>query len=594
MAFSEGRWDAANVDYATDLGMGVAAVAVPVAAVVAAVSFLAPRLDAQEISDWFWRTFREPSRQVDDTMDRVFGGVAEPRGGPPGGSGGNGVGGGLPQTRLLGGRPDLQQDVVLVVWTDEPPPPMVPEYAMEEIYDPPRHYWRGAAFDEYTGRGWSISAMTRTHISGEIPLFTPPYYRQVQQEVRFVVPHGDTLYALGEPVWITQPVEAVWYMPPVTDAVGVPVDAMPGVPDLAGLASTRMTYTVTSRLPEPMAGELRGSIPEYPEEISQRYLQLPVTVPERVRDLAVEVTADGRTAFDKAQLLERYLRLYPYSLDVEAPPEGVVDVADYFLFDLREGYCDYYATAYVIMARSVGIPARLSSGYVGGYYSTADGAYVVRESDGHSWPEVFFPGWGWIIFEPTGSQRPARFDEDVPVVPASVPAPTGPPARVVKTRWRMAVLAVLSVLLVAVFARRLLRHRRQRVSEISLSSVWMWVGQEGTRLDVPPDPALTPAEYARRLASELGARAERTSRRRRVWMERALATEAELSRLAGQYAREMYSGHRAVRVHSRKLDETWQALRAELHRFLWLGRLLVLTRRSWTGSGAAQGGERPG
>jgi hypothetical protein len=97
------------------------------------------------------------------------------------------------------------------------------------------------------------------------------------------------------------------------------------------------------------------------------------------------------------------LRAYPYDLEVPAPPEGQ-DVADYFLFDLKKGYCDYYATAMVVLARASGIPARFVSGYSSGYYDAEHARYVVREMNAHSWVEVYFPEIGWVEFEPTASQ----------------------------------------------------------------------------------------------------------------------------------------------------------------------------------------------
>jgi hypothetical protein len=126
-------------------------------------------------------------------------------------------------------------------------------------------------------------------------------------------------------------------------------------------------------------------------------------VPERVLRLAGDITWGKTTSYDKAKAIEGYLRLYPYDLNVPAPPTDR-DVADYFLFDLRKGYCDYYATAMVVLARASGLPARFVSGYAPGDYDEANARYIVRELHAHSWPEVYFPGIGWIEFEPTASQ----------------------------------------------------------------------------------------------------------------------------------------------------------------------------------------------
>ena len=130
---------------------------------------------------------------------------------------------------------------------------------------------------------------------------------------------------------------------------------------------------------------------------------LPTSVPERVHELAKEITAGQTNSYDKAKAIEAYLRAYPYNLEIGAPPEGQ-DVTDYFLFDLKKGYCDYYATALVVLARSSGLPARFVSGYAPGEYDAQHARYIVRELHAHSWAEVYFPEIGWVEFEPTALQ----------------------------------------------------------------------------------------------------------------------------------------------------------------------------------------------
>ncbi|HJQ13994.1 MAG TPA: transglutaminase-like domain-containing protein, partial [Anaerolineales bacterium] len=130
---------------------------------------------------------------------------------------------------------------------------------------------------------------------------------------------------------------------------------------------------------------------------------LPGSLPERVRQLAGEITKEKSTAYDKAKAIEAYLRAYPYDLEVPVPPEDQ-DVADYFLFDLKKGYCDYYATAMVVLARASGLPARFVSGYASGSYDAANAEYIVRQMHAHSWAEIYFPEIGWVEFEPTASQ----------------------------------------------------------------------------------------------------------------------------------------------------------------------------------------------
>ena len=173
--------------------------------------------------------------------------------------------------------------------------------------------------------------------------------------------------------------------------------------DLFAAASGATAYGAETYVPLVTIEELRAASSDYPEEIRERYLRLPKSMPERVHELAAVITNDKQTAYDKAKAIEAYLRSYPYDLEVPAPPQDH-DVADYFLFDLKKGYCDYYATSMVVLARSVGLPARFVSGYASGSYDAANAEYVVRELHAHSWPEIYFPEIGWIEFEPTAAQ----------------------------------------------------------------------------------------------------------------------------------------------------------------------------------------------
>ena len=559
-------WESAGVDYASDLAIEVLGVASAVAVIVVLISMFGPLLTARRVSDWFRRTFQEPVTEVEDTAERLFGGVSPPEG--PAGEGGPGAGAGassyLPQSRLLGGRPNLLDQVVMMVWTDEPPPPPE-EYYHQEPADVLPHYWRGATMDHYSGRGWATTVDAREQVEGELPLPAPPAYREVTQRFEFTAPHGDTLYALNAPSWVGEPVEAVWRIPPA------PSSLEGEGADLAGLASEVFSYTIVSRLPTPTADDLRAIPPLYPAAILERYLQLPDTLPQRVIDLAWEVVADGGTIYDRARLLERYLRAYPYSLEVDRPPEDR-DVADYFLFDVREGYCDYYATAFVVMARVVGIPARMASGFVGGYYDRGTGAYLVPQRDGHSWPEVYFPGWGWIGFEPTASEAVTELPEEVPLPETALPGPPGPPARVVRRRWRVAGLAGAALVGLGFAARALLRRRRRRVAlVVTLPLVWGWVGQGGARMGLSADLALTPREYAAMLAAELRARAQRTGRWNAHWSELAARGGAALDSLAALYSAHVYGGARASKADEPVARAIWVRLRGPLRWFAWLG-----------------------
>src|SRR4029078_7077610 len=113
--------------------------------------------------------------------------------------------------------------------------------------------------------------------------------------------------------------------------------------------------------------------------------------------------ANSKTTYDKARAIETYLREHiTYNDSVQAVPAGL-DGVDYFLFERPEGYCNYYASAMAVLARSIGIPARIASGYAVGSASD-DGFYHISEANAHFLPELYMGELGWVEFEPTASQ----------------------------------------------------------------------------------------------------------------------------------------------------------------------------------------------
>ena len=136
-------------------------------------------------------------------------------------------------------------------------------------------------------------------------------------------------------------------------------------------------------------------------EIREIYTQLPEHFPHRVIDLAQEVTASAENDFEIAVLLENFLRQFPYTLS-PGPIPSDRDFVDYFLFDVMMGYCTYYATAFVTMARSLGLPARYVEGFIAvpDIFDTSSDT-IIRNRQGHAWAEVYFEGYGWYRFDPT-------------------------------------------------------------------------------------------------------------------------------------------------------------------------------------------------
>ncbi|HUL15507.1 MAG TPA: DUF3488 and transglutaminase-like domain-containing protein [Terriglobales bacterium] len=158
-------------------------------------------------------------------------------------------------------------------------------------------------------------------------------------------------------------------------------------------------YSGMSRLFTWNPAGLRVAPVNYPGAIASTYLQLPNLDP-RIAALARSVTAKASNPYDKAREIETYLRgHYSYTLDLVGKPGN--SPLSHFLFETHAGHCEYFASAMAVMLREVGVPTREVNGFLPGEYNDLAGDYIVRASDAHSWVEVYFPGNGWVVFDPT-------------------------------------------------------------------------------------------------------------------------------------------------------------------------------------------------
>ncbi|MEW9701538.1 DUF4129 domain-containing transglutaminase family protein [Paenibacillus sp. SI8] len=244
-------------------------------------------------------------------------------------------------------------------------------------------------------------------------------------------------------------------------------------------------YKITTQEPildEPGLRQVTSDYAQRPEW--NEYLQLPAELPERVKQLAVEITKTGTNPYDQARLIERYLKEhFPYTNTPDESKGKSKDFVDRFLFEVKQGYCDYYSTSMTVLARSIGLPARWVKGYSSGTTPIPDylrdygalsqfgpdidpdaaGTYTVRNSDAHSWVEVYFDGYGWIPFEPTSGFTLPKVFPEVKADPIDLSAETNIPAGTTETGggkaifwlWLAFVLVALVILVVAVvFLRR--------------------------------------------------------------------------------------------------------------------------------------------
>lgn len=267
-------------------------------------------------------------------------------------------------------------------------PREVDKNVVMRVISPESTYLRGKIYDEYNGKGWHKSEykwsrqQDNSHI---VPGFDEQVsFRSIIQEVTKFDP-GETIYTTYSPLWLDLNSNSEYY---------VDEDY-----EMRSGNSGERSYEVTSAIPYVDFEKLKKSGYDYPEDVL-KYMQLPQGLPKRIGNLADAITKDANDPYDKAVAIQGYLRSLTYELNVPKPPADR-DFADYFLFDLKEGYCTYFATAMTVMLRTQGIPARYVEGYAMPAQPDSGTVYYIRNSMAHAWVEVYFNDFGWMSFDPT-------------------------------------------------------------------------------------------------------------------------------------------------------------------------------------------------
>jgi transglutaminase-like putative cysteine protease len=158
-------------------------------------------------------------------------------------------------------------------------------------------------------------------------------------------------------------------------------------------------YEADSDIAKPSAAELRTAEENYPPPITDNYLRLPPLDP-RIADLAAKIARPSRNNYDRAAAIENYLRTH-YAYTLQLPRTTLKDPVANFLFERRQGHCEYFASSMAVMLRSLGIPSRVVNGFRTDEFNDLTANYVIRAKNAHSWVEVYFPGYGWQTFDPT-------------------------------------------------------------------------------------------------------------------------------------------------------------------------------------------------
>lgn len=372
-------WGQTKALVPSDASFQIVRAGLTVGVVLIAVAWLLPGFAAYEQVAEAWSQPSGPLRDVRDFFSDALGGLRYPV---------TVVSESFGESLALGAGVQPSDQAVFVAEPNSPVPDTV------------RLYWRARVLDTYSDGNWTTSVAKPEAFDprlGAIDL--PSYAGRVEMEFAVIVRVEalHLLYVPVQPSWVNR--EADVRMTPADGDARDVLDITARQFVLEG-----ETYRVIASLSAPRAGALRAAGETYPDWVADRYLALPDTLPPRIRALAEHIAGDAPTPYDKAVALTAWLRSnIAYQRVTPAPPEGV-DPVEWFLFDTRRGFCDYYASADVLMLRALGVPARLAVGYAQGKHDAEKNAYYVSALDSHAWPEVYFPSYGWVEFEPTRSQ----------------------------------------------------------------------------------------------------------------------------------------------------------------------------------------------
>lgn len=265
-------------------------------------------------------------------------------------------------------------------------------------------YWRAMAYDVYTGETWRLSEPDK--VEDMLPNPSPIIYlssieptiakkRELTQVYYIEKNQTNLIFAAYKPVRVYFPIDLIMQDP--YDSLRSPIEMVKGV-----------TYTVISTVPEFDTREILKQDDKrdffakyYSRKRFDKYLQLPHSVTQRTIKLSKDITKNAKNDYQRALMINNYLKSrYKYDLKVDMFPENV-DTVDYFLFDIKKGYCEHFASSMAVMLRSLKIPTRLVTGYAPGVFNPLTGFYEVKVSDAHAWVEVFIKNYGWVPFDPT-------------------------------------------------------------------------------------------------------------------------------------------------------------------------------------------------
>ncbi|HVF74387.1 MAG TPA: DUF3488 and transglutaminase-like domain-containing protein [Acidimicrobiales bacterium] len=285
-------------------------------------------------------------------------------------------------------------------------------------------YWRLTSLKEFDGNIWQSKDNYRD-VGRGLPQGVPVTVERATLTQEF------TITALSS-IWLPAA-----YRPARIEGIDASFNADSGSLITDAASTDGFTYTVTSEMPRPTAAQLDAAPPLTGDRLDE-YLKLP-SIPGRVQRLAVDLTRNQPTAYDKAKAMQDWFQKN-FTYDLKARPGHDGRALERFLFESRRGYCEQFAGAFAVMARAIGLPARVAVGFTPGEVDS-EGRYHVRGLNAHAWPEVYIDGYGWVYFEATPDRgmpgatwtqlppQQARLDnpaEPAPITTTTTVAPAGP------------------------------------------------------------------------------------------------------------------------------------------------------------------------
>ena len=505
------RWERQGLRYGEDLTWDIMQAGALISIGILILSWLLPWGYTNSTAALIWSNDQNPLVQIENTWNRI---IAVNNNATPVNHGN------FQDTLTLGGNPNLSTDIVFKVQSDDP-----------------NQYLETLSYDTYDGRNWTNSP-TYT-----IPLDTnyktvneSTVVRLIKQVVNVVNPPGEqSPYILGasQIASVDQPSQILTSKNTGSEIALLGKDGkltsgehytVSSYVSSADINSLETVPLPTNTPPYPPNYDGQYPITYYDPSILATYLQVPQDMDPRILKLAQQITASATTMYDKATLLETYFHSYTYDVNISLPSgqEGV----SWFLFDSgHRGFCNYFATSMTMMARLLGMPARVVAGYTNGVYDSVHHLNIIRGNDAHLWTQIYFAGYGWVNFEPSASfspfSRPLTSQinkgnnnglpgggngnngkprkQQKPVLDPSTPNPGGTssatsgPALLTKqvslALGSFILLILFGLILFSIWWRRLFRNYRlsmQIYGRICLLAAWA-----GIRLE----PSQTPYEY---------------------------------------------------------------------------------------------------